>query len=59
MKFKNTTVHNIGGAIRSMRMPMMSHDKSDSHYNNGNFIIGEADVNNLRLKSRACKSVID
>lgn len=44
MKFENTTVHNIGGAIRSMRMPMMSHDKSDSHYNNGNFIIGEADM---------------
>lgn len=32
MKFENTKVYNFDGAIESMRMPMMSHNKSDSFY---------------------------
>lgn len=32
MKFENTAVFNIEGAIRGMRFPMQSNSKSDSHY---------------------------
>lgn len=32
MKFENTQVFNVEGALRAMRMPMMSHNKSDSFY---------------------------
>lgn len=52
MKFENTQVGNFEGAIRSMRMPLMSHAKSDSYYDeNGNYIIGEADMD---LAKRLC-----
>ena len=45
MELKDTKVCNIDGAIRSMRMPMMSHNKSDSYMDsNGDYIIGEADM---------------
>lgn len=45
MKFENTKVYNFEGAIESMRMPMMSHKKSDSFYDeDGYFIIGDADM---------------
>lgn len=37
-------VYNLDMAIRGMRNPLESWDKSDSHYDdNGNFIVGEAD----------------
>lgn len=36
MKFKNTEISNFGGAFRSMRNPMNSHNKSDSNENNRN-----------------------
>jgi len=32
MKFENTNVYNFENAIRGMRLPMQSHDKSDSKY---------------------------
>lgn len=32
MKFENTAVFNFEGALRGMRNPLQSHDKSDSHY---------------------------
>lgn len=45
MKFENTKVYNFDGAIESMRMPMMSHNKSDSFYDeDGFYIIGDADM---------------
>ena len=45
MKFEKTTVHNIQGAIYNMRMPFLSHNKSDSYIDNDcGFIIGEADM---------------
>lgn len=45
MKFERTTVHNIEGAIYDMRMPFLSHDKSDSYTDeDGNYIIGRADM---------------
>lgn len=32
MKFENTAVFNLEGALRGMRFPMQSNSKSDSHY---------------------------
>ena len=32
MKFENTEVFNFEGALRGMRNPLQSHDKSDSYY---------------------------
>lgn len=32
MKFENTAVFNLEGALRGMRLPMQSHAKADSHY---------------------------
>lgn len=40
MKFENTEIFNIGGAIRGMRNPYNSHDKSDTIRNK----IGEEDL---------------
>lgn len=45
MKFENTKVYNFEGAIESMRMPMMSHAKSDSFpLEDGGFFLGCADL---------------
>ena len=41
MKFEKTQVFNFDGAIRGMRNPLNSWNKSDSYFDdNGNFIIG-------------------
>jgi hypothetical protein len=66
MKFENTDVYNFKNAIRGMRLPMQSHDKSDSKYEvidegEGNFshlafkdyIIGD---NDLDLMQRLIKA---
>lgn len=66
MKFENTDVYNLKNAIRGMRLPMQSHDKSDSKYEvidegEGNFshlafkdyIIGD---NDLDLMQRLIKA---
>jgi len=66
MKFKNTDVYNIENAIRGMRLPMNSYNKSDSGYETvhtgkcdegiliecKNFIIGD---NDLDLMQRLIK----
>lgn len=44
MKFENTWVGNFEGAIRGMRNPLASWDKSDSKWNEENFIIGKKDM---------------
>lgn len=45
MKFERTRVYNIDGAMYAMRMPMMSHDKSDSYWDeDGEYIIGKDDL---------------
>ena len=44
MEFKNTEVFNFEGALRGMRNPMNSWDKSDSHWSSSEFIIGNADM---------------
>lgn len=36
MKFENTRIFNFEGALRGMRNPMNSWDKSDSNENNRN-----------------------
>lgn len=45
MIFENTHVFNIGGALRGMRNPLDSWDKSDSKFDEkGNCFIGENDM---------------
>ena len=44
MKFENTWVGNFEGAIRGVRNPLASWDKSDSKWNEENFIICEKDI---------------
>ena len=48
MKFKNTQVYNIDGALRAMRNPLESWDKSDSCWisvnQNEEYVIGENDI---------------
>lgn len=44
MKFENTWVGNLEGAIRGMRNPLASWDKSDSKWSEESFIIGEKDI---------------
>lgn len=46
MKLENTEVFNFGGALRGMRNPMNSWDKSDSYTdrNTGEFVLGEQDL---------------
>ena len=50
IKFENTEVSNIEGAIRGMRNPLESWDKSDSErkykalYGRGHFVLGEKDL---------------
>jgi len=51
MNFTNISVTNFDGAIRGMRNPMNSWDKSDSGWVAGQFVIGE---NDLKL----CKNLI-
>lgn len=46
MKIENIVISNIEGALRGMRNPMNSWDKSDSCYNNNHeYIIGNNDLN--------------
>ena len=50
IKVTNICVYNFENAIRGMRNPLNSWDKSDSYYDKGgNFVIGENDLN-LALK---------
>lgn len=54
MEFDKTKVYNLDGAMYAMRMPMMSHDKSDSYWDeNNNYIIGETDIKRAQNLVRA------
>ena len=44
MKFENTEVFNFKGALRGMRNPKNSLDKSDSSFESNNIYIGENDM---------------
>lgn len=45
IKVENATVFNIEGALRGMRNPMNSWNKSDSYYDeDGNYVLGEKDL---------------
>lgn len=54
LKTERVAVMNFENALRGMRNPMNSWNKSDSYYDeNGNFIIGEAD---RKLASTLCRA---
>lgn len=44
MKFESTEVYGFEGALRGMRNPLNSWDRSDSRYEDGKYIIGQADL---------------
>lgn len=44
MKFENTQVWGFEHAVRGMRNPLNSWAKSDSRYENGEFVLGENDI---------------
>lgn len=44
MKFENTQVYNLDGALRGMRNPLQSWDRSDSRWEGDKYIIGENDL---------------
>ena len=45
LKTERTSVMNLENALRGMRNPMNSWDKSDSYFDeDGNFVVGEADL---------------
>ena len=44
MKFEHTQTYNIENALRGMRNPMDSWNKSDSYYSDDNFFIGNNDM---------------
>ena len=58
MQFERTEVMNFEGAIRGMRNPKESWDKSDSHYGNNeigleSYVIGEKDLELMQTLIRA------
>lgn len=56
MKFENTKVYNFEGALRGMRNPKDSWDRSDSYYDeNHNYIIGENDLKLAQVLIKAGK----
>lgn len=56
IKIKNIDILNIENAIYGMRLPMMSHAKSDSTYVDGKYVIGEED---LKLMKKLMKAGTD
>ena len=58
MKFERTKVMNLEGAVRGMRNPMNSWDKSDSYYGNNeigleSYVIGEKDLDLMQKLIKA------
>ena len=54
IKVENATVFNIEGALRGLRNPMNSWDKSDSYYDeDGNYVLGENDLELCRKLIKA------
>ncbi|MBE6598778.1 MAG: hypothetical protein E7638_05000 [Ruminococcaceae bacterium] len=56
IKLERTSVMNLENAVRGMRNPLNSWAKSDSYYENGEYILGEED---LRLAGSLAKSGSD
>ena len=56
MKFENTEVWGFEHSLRGMRNPLNSHIKSDSYYDNDNYVIGE---NDFGLAQRLIKAGIE
>lgn len=56
IELTNCVVSNIEGAIRGMRNPLSSWEKSDSELKDGIFILGE---NDLILARKLCKAGSD
>ena len=57
LKISKTLVTNLEGALRGMRNPFSSWEKSDSHYDaDGQYILGPADID---LARRLCTSGSD
>ena len=52
LKCERTAVMNLENALRGMRNPMNSWAKSDSYYNGDEYVIGEADLDLARFRSR-------
>ena len=48
IKFKNTDIYGAEAAIRGMRNPMNSWNKSDSRWDEAGFIIGNNDLNLMK-----------
>lgn len=53
IRVDKVTVHNIDGAIRGMRNPMNSWSKSDSHYESGYYVVGDADMELMKKLYKA------
>lgn len=54
MKFEHTQVWGFEHAVRGMRNPMNSHNKSDSYYDvNNDFVIGKNDINLMQKLIKA------
>lgn len=56
LRVEKSEVFNFEGAIRGMRNPLNSWDKSDSKWENGQYIVGEEDYG---LMTRLCKAGSD
>ena len=56
IKIEQTDVSGWQSAIRGLRNPLNSHDKSDSYCQQGNFVMGE---NDLALATRLSKAGSD
>jgi hypothetical protein len=55
IKIENVDIYGWEAAIRGMRNPMNSWDKSDSHYVDDKFVIGENDIKLMQSLSKAGK----
>ena len=53
IKIKSIDILNIENAIYGMRLPMMSHSKSDSRHVNGEYIIGDEDLKLMKQLMKA------
>lgn len=53
MKFEKTEVWGFEHAVRGMRNPLESWNKSDSKYKNGEFILGEKDIDLMQRLIKA------
>lgn len=56
IKVENTDVWGFEHAVRGMRNPMNNWDKSDSHWNNDNFVIGKNDLELMQKLIKAGQS---